>query len=679
MLQARNPVTRKIYHKIWFHRGILQENSARLDSTDPRISSSDQQPGLRLQKMRSLHILFWVFSVHGKWVTTEPSIPSCPVQCSCLSKQHHIICSSANLTSLPTPIANDTVELHLQHNSFPLIHNSFVRDVPELKGLYLSNCNISTIQTGAFQDVTGIQYLYLDRNQLTDLEMSTFSNLSRLSYLHLENNRIGFLRPGLFSPLKKLVALYLSHNFLSELPDGALKGLGQLRWLDLGFNLLSNISSQALSEVSSLRKLNLEMNNLTGVPSSLRSLSGLQMLRLSGNYIRKVSLGMFSRKQKSITELYLDNIGLEKVTSLAFIYLRMLDVLDLRNNSLVALPVSNLKTFTKLYLSGNPWNCDCSIIELHTRLQLKKIGDANEQAKCNNPKALEGQSLVTIKLQKLTCPAYKEDIITTQAPTAQKDRTSPKPSNHLVTATHQGSSKMYKTTRPSVLMRSTPGDLETAYNLWDPCLADQISNVLVNSIEEKYLEISWSQSGDYNQFEVRYTTGTNTNKLHIIGIPTNVRLYNLNPGSIYTICIVPQNVDIVKCQVPKARQCTTAQTSAIHEQSQPVQTPSQSNSSFVTTGVSITVVVLVVAAIFAAYVLRNRSIKFQRYYNEDASEGGGKQQSDPYKFDSIYENIDDDRHLYVMASNLWGMDNDKLDCSLAESVPMPSVPKYNTT
>ncbi|KAM4722832.1 uncharacterized protein WCC33_009001 [Rhinophrynus dorsalis] len=606
-----------------------------------------------------------------------PPTDQCPENCTCLPVQQHILCANASLTSIPSKVANNTVELHLQRNSFSVLETSFLRDLPDLRGLYLSECRISSIESGAFQEVDSIRHLHLDSNQLKELKNGTFKNLSNLLYLHLENNKISYLIPGIFLPLKKLSVLYLNHNLLSDLPDGSLSGLAQLRWLDLGFNILSDIAYSSFYSMNNLRRLNLEMNNITSVPSSVRLRSGLQMLRLSGNYIKRLSTLSFGRNLRTLTELYLDMVGLERVSSLTFRRLSMLEVLDLRNNSLEYLPVSRIKIFTKIYLTGNPWKCDCSLIGLHTRLQLTKVMDKDQQAECQSPKALQGQSLINVNLGKLTCPAFGEDNLTTTAtPGTIEQSALPQPSKHPVTTTSKSTAVVYKTPPPRPVFSSTPRN--NIAEVWDPCLADHISNVLVRPTGEETLEVSWSVSGDFSQFEIYYNAGQEKSSLHIIGGLTNIQINHLHPGTTYTVCIVPQNVDINKCRNPKYRQCAEGRTEGIFQQPHAVYSPPVSTSPFLILGVSITIVVLVAISIFTVYIMKSRNINFQRYYNEEEDEGSRRQELDPYKWDGVYENIDDDRHVYVTASSLWGMDNDKLDCSLAEPVSLPSVPKYVT-
>ncbi|XP_073500415.1 leucine-rich repeat transmembrane protein FLRT3-like [Phyllobates terribilis] len=598
------------------------------------------------------------------WVSAEQFAP-CPEKCTCLTAEHHVKCTSGNLTAVPPEIANSTIELHMDHNNLTFLRQSFHQDLPEMRFLYFRNCNIKTIKPGAFQKVTGLEHLYLDTNEIQELENGTFEDLSNLFYLYLQKNKISHLQPDIFSPLKNLLALYLTDNLLTEISDGSLKGLTQLRWLDLGFNMISNISNEAFKASVYLRKLDLQYNLLTSVPA-FKSIIILKVLRLSGNRIRRLSSTSFNRNSKSVSELYIDNMGLKSVSRLVFSRLRRLDVLDVRNNSLTSLSVSKLKSSTTIYLTGNPWKCDCSIAELYVRLLMGNKNDPEQEVLCKSPKGLEGRSLTTINILNLKCKSFAVDA-TTFLPANQTEGKFINTSPSVVTSNKE----VTKTT-------STP-----TFTTWiniieeDPCFADDISNILVKPAGEDSLDVSWSSFRDYRYFQIEYSSVDHRDTLHISGKQTQAQLFHLLPGTTYSVCIIPQIKDITTCETPKLKQCASGETSARSETAYHSHSlPKATTSPFVIIGSTVAGLVILVAAIITGYALRSSNFQFQRYHNEEETEGGKEDDTDPYKWGGEYENIDEDRHVYVTSSSLWGMDNEKLDCSLAESISLPSVPKY---
>ncbi|XP_066452331.1 chondroadherin-like [Eleutherodactylus coqui] len=598
------------------------------------------------------------------WVSVEP-FAQCPEKCTCLPIQQHIICTHANLTSIPPEIANSTVELNMEYNNLTFLQR-FHQDLPDMRSLFLRNCNIKIIKSDAFQKATGVQHLFLDSNEIEELENGTFDNLSNLLYLYLQKNRISYLPSGIFSSLKNLVALYLRYNLLTEISDRSLKSLTQLRWLDLGFNMIANISVKAFDDSVFLRKLDLQNNLLTSVPSFNFKIN-LQMLHLSGNRIRKLSSASFSRNLKTIRELYVDNMGLKKVTNLVFSRLRRLEVLDLRNNSLTSLSVSRLKSSTIVYLSGNPWKCDCSITELYIRLLMGNKNDPEQEVQCKSPKGFEGRNLTTINILNLKCKSFVVEA-TSFSPANPTGGQLINTSQSAVTATKDVLKYKTSTQTSTVWINILPED---------PCLADDISNILVKPMGEDSLDVSWSSYRDYRLFHLKYTNGDHKDALHLSGGQTHVQLVHLFPGTNYSVCIIPQNKYIMTCENPKPKQCASGKTSGLPETAYRINSPPKDTTSpFVIIGSIMAGVIILAAVIITAYNMRSGNFQFQRYHNEDELNDGKQEETDPYKWDSAYENIDEDRHIYVTSSSLWGMDNERLDCNLAEPIALPSVSEY---
>lgn len=77
------------------------------------------------------------------------------------------------------------------------------------------------------------------------------------------------------------------------------------------------MSPRALNLAGDLDTLHLGGNKLKEVPTeALNQVQNLRELRLSGNTIRWVGPNAFRPLERSLKELYLDNIGLEKVSGL---------------------------------------------------------------------------------------------------------------------------------------------------------------------------------------------------------------------------------------------------------------------------------------------------------------------------------------------------------------------------
>lgn len=88
-----------------------------------------------------------------------------------------------------------------------------------------------------------------------------------------------------------------------------------LRALHLAGNTIGNISPRALDQASGLETLHLERNKLKVVPTdALSEARNIKDLRLSGNLIHWVGPNAFKPLGGSLKDLYLDSMGLEKVS-----------------------------------------------------------------------------------------------------------------------------------------------------------------------------------------------------------------------------------------------------------------------------------------------------------------------------------------------------------------------------
>lgn len=222
-----------------------------------------------------------------------------------------------------------------------------------------------------------------------------FTGLPQLTYLHLEKNRFTTFPKDAFKLVPSLLALHLENNSLTRLESDSLVGAEGLRALYLTGNDLTYVSPRALDQAGDLDTLHLGGNKLKEVPTeALSQVQNLRDLRLSGNTIRWIGPNAFLPVERSLKELYLDNIGLEKVSGLqkwvtltagvfsSKTYLDVMFALQLSQHSLAGLgpglrslflegnqleEVPDLHPFTSLEvinLADNPLMCDCPLLPL---------------------------------------------------------------------------------------------------------------------------------------------------------------------------------------------------------------------------------------------------------------------------------------------------------------------------
>ncbi|XP_069087369.1 chondroadherin-like [Pleurodeles waltl] len=596
---------------------------------------------------------------------------TCPAMCTCLAPQCHVLCQNASLVSVPSGLPEDTLELHLENNNLTQLEPGAFLGLIQLNALHLSSCGLRHLLPGAFEGLCHLEHLHLEGNQLESLDEGMFGNLSSLLYLHLENNHISCLGQGAFQFMNKLSALYLSHNQLTELSDQSLNGLPQLRWLFLDNNLLFNISTNAFSGLKQLHKLSLEANNLTSVPRTLRQAKSLQFLQLSKNTIRK--LNPFGRRLRSLTEIYLDEVGLQEASASFLVGMRRLRILSLKGNRLKSLSLPLIKGQTELRLGGNPFCCDCRLLWLHVYLQVTMAKGGQEEVLCSTPMALSGQHLLSVEVQKLTCPAFGTSVTTATyksgGPPAVENITN-KVTSVLATTV---------TTLLSPLQHHMPTS-NTILERLDPCFADVMHSVEVQPKGEATLAVTWSAPGDHDRFEVRYNSGEAMQVLWVTGDLAEVELHQLQMGRDYKVCVIPLSKDVAKCTAPSPRQCSIGHTMGTSADVQPVHMPPAPSHSALGTGVGVALVVLVLVALGAAgaYKHCSRQAGFQRHFDDDGP-GGERYNPDPYKVDGIYDSIEEDRNIYITAASQWVTEVDeKLDYNLATPASILATPRYAT-
>ncbi|KAL6094460.1 chadl [Pungitius sinensis] len=327
----------------------------------------------------------------------------CPANCVCEADTHHSSCENRAHTKVPRGFSPDTRLLDLRGNNFHYIPSNSFPGAAQVVSLHLQRCKITEVEGGAFSGMKGLIYLYLSENDLTSLSPDVFKGLPQLTYLHLEKNRFKGFPKGAFGLVPSLLALHLENNSIAELEPHILTGAEGLRALYLTGNAVDHVSPRALERAGDLDTLHLGANRLSEVPTQALSKAGnLRDLRLSGNPIRWVGPNAFRPLERSLKELYLDNMGLEKMSQTSLAGLGPgLRSLFLEGNQLEEVPdLHPLTSLEVINLADNPLMCDCPLLPL--RMWIENV-NLKVRATCANPPELRGRKVKDVHVFR-ACP-----------------------------------------------------------------------------------------------------------------------------------------------------------------------------------------------------------------------------------------------------------------------------------
>ncbi|XP_032430476.1 chondroadherin-like b isoform X1 [Xiphophorus hellerii] len=326
--------------------------------------------------------------------TQEPENKiKCPANCVCEAETHHSSCENRGHTKVPRGFSPETRLLDMRGNNFHYIPSNSFPGVAQVVSLHLQRCKIVDVEVGAFSSMKGLIYLYLSENDLTSLSPEAFKGLPQLTYLYLEKNRFADFPKGAFKLVPSLLALHLENNAITKLEAGILTGALGLRALYLTGNNIGNISPRALDQASGLEKLHLGGNKLKEVPTeALSKARNIKDLRLSGNLIRWVGPNAFKPLEGSLKDLYLDKMGLEKMSENSLVGVGpRLRSLFLEGNKLEEVPdFHQLASLEVINLADNPLMCDCPLLPL--RLWIEKV-NLKVRATCANPPEVKGRKV----------------------------------------------------------------------------------------------------------------------------------------------------------------------------------------------------------------------------------------------------------------------------------------------
>ncbi|XP_026465274.1 toll-like receptor 7 [Ctenocephalides felis] len=311
-------------------------------------------------------------------------------------------------------------KLTLNNNLINSIDINAFKNCSDLKQLDLSSNQITRIPK-AIQDLQMLKSLDLGENLIENVENDSFKNLNQLTGLRLIDNRIGNLSKPMFQNLPNLQVLNLAENKIQQIDRDTFDGNQNLEAIRLDKNFLMDVDG-IFSSLLNLLWLNLSENNLIWfdyafVPFNLKWLDiHNNYIEVLGNYYKiqdKLKLKTLDASHNILTEisnlnipdsvelLFINNNFIRKIHADSFYDKKYLTRIDLYANEIKQMDLNSLKlpkvlensggkTNTEIYLSGNPFRCDCSMDFL---LNINNISN-NDLITHRYPKIMDSENIV---------------------------------------------------------------------------------------------------------------------------------------------------------------------------------------------------------------------------------------------------------------------------------------------
>ncbi|KAH8407960.1 hypothetical protein KR222_005415, partial [Zaprionus bogoriensis] len=189
---------------------------------------------------------------------------SCASNCTCkwTNGKKSAICSSLQLTSIPTTLSSELQVLVLNDNHIPYLNREEFSGLLliNLQRIYLKKSEVQYIHKESFRNLKILVEIDLSDNKLEMLDKDTFMGNDRLRILYLNGNPLKRLSAYQFPILPHLRTLDMHDCLISYIDPMALANLNLLEFLNLKNNLLESLSEYVFQHMMNLKTLSLEEN-----------------------------------------------------------------------------------------------------------------------------------------------------------------------------------------------------------------------------------------------------------------------------------------------------------------------------------------------------------------------------------------------------------------------------------
>ncbi|KAK8736212.1 hypothetical protein OTU49_004870 [Cherax quadricarinatus] len=196
---------------------------------------------------------------------------------------------------------------------------------------------------------------------------------------------------------------YVAHG-LTSIPTACWLLHPDVTQIFLGYNEISEVTSQSLAGVTNLQTLSFKKNKITVIPpATLNSLSSLEFLDLSSNYLSELPTDLWTLT--TLTHLYLGDNQLNDALNYNISNLVNVEVLDLHLNQLSELPSESVSTLSNLHTLHLYWNSLVNLPLLTHNLHLQELL-VNGNALLEFPKYMFGNLTQPLTYHFVDNPAY---------------------------------------------------------------------------------------------------------------------------------------------------------------------------------------------------------------------------------------------------------------------------------
>ncbi|XP_023034418.1 uncharacterized protein LOC6648090 [Drosophila willistoni] len=189
---------------------------------------------------------------------------SCASNCTCkwTNGKKSAICSSLQLSSIPSTLSTELQVLVLNDNHIPNLNREefSALGLLNLQRIYLKKSEIQYIHKETFRNLKILVEIDLSDNKLEMIDKDTFMGNDRLRILYLNGNPLKRLAAYQFPILPHLRTLDMHDCLISYIDPMSLANLNLLEFLNLKNNLLESLSEYVFQHMANLKTLSLEEN-----------------------------------------------------------------------------------------------------------------------------------------------------------------------------------------------------------------------------------------------------------------------------------------------------------------------------------------------------------------------------------------------------------------------------------